>query len=69
MVDCPLLVRWVVGLIPIGGPIELFLVSACTTNITKAMVCTILSVGRKEMFYLTTHSTHYIYGYMASDIW
>ena len=21
------------------------------------------------MFYLTTHSTHYIYGYMASDIW
>ena len=25
--------------------------------------------GRKEMFYITTHSTHYIYGYMASDIW
>ena len=25
--------------------------------------------GRKEMFYLTTHSTHFIYGYMASDIW
>ena len=25
--------------------------------------------GRKEMFYLTTHSTHCIYGYMASDIW
>ena len=24
--------------------------------------------GRKEMFYLTTHSTHFIYGYMASDI-
>ena len=22
----------------------------------------------KEMFYLTTHSTHFIYGYMASDI-
>ena len=21
----------------------------------------------KEMFYLTTHSTHFIYGYMASD--
>ena len=20
-------------------------------------------------FYLTTHSTHFIYGYMASDIW
>ena len=25
--------------------------------------------GRKEMFYLTTHSTHFSYGYMASDIW
>ena len=24
--------------------------------------------GRKEMFYLTTHSTHFIYGYIASDI-
>ena len=23
--------------------------------------------GRKEVFYLTTHSTHFIYGYMASD--
>ena len=22
-----------------------------------------------EIFYLTTHSTHFIYGYMASDIW
>ena len=25
--------------------------------------------GRKEMFYLTTHSTHFIYCYMASDLW
>ena len=25
--------------------------------------------GRKEMFYLTTHSTHFIYSYMVSDIW
>ena len=23
----------------------------------------------REMFYLMTHSTHFIYGYMASDIW
>ena len=23
----------------------------------------------REMFYLRTHSTHFIYGYMASDIW
>ena len=27
------------------------------------------SEGRKNMFYLTTHSTHFIYGYVASDIW
>ena len=26
-------------------------------------------VYEREMFYLTTHSTHFIYGYMASDIW
>ena len=25
--------------------------------------------GEREMFYLTMHSTHFIYGYMASDIW
>ena len=25
--------------------------------------------GRKGMFYLTTHSTHFIYGYMVLDIW
>ena len=24
---------------------------------------------KKEMFYLTTHSTHFIYGYMVFDIW
>ena len=27
-----------------------------------------LGLGRKEMFYLTTHSTHFIYGYMASNL-
>ena len=25
--------------------------------------------NNREMFYLTTHSTHFIYGYMTSDIW
>ena len=29
----------------------------------------LISGGRKEMFYLTMHSTHFIYGYMASHIW
>ena len=28
-----------------------------------------VEMGRKEMFYLTTHSTHFICGYMASFIW
>ena len=27
----------------------------------------VMPEGRKEMFHLTTHSTHFIYGYMASD--
>ena len=26
-------------------------------------------IKRKGMFYLTTHSTHFIYGYIASNIW
>ena len=28
-----------------------------------------LRAREREMFYLTTHSTHFIYGYMASDLW
>ena len=44
-----------------------------TKNMSKmAAVTTTASAStprRKEMFYLTTHSTHCIYGYMASDIW
>ena len=27
------------------------------------------SIREREMFYLTTHSTHFIYGYVVSDIW
>ena len=30
---------------------------------------TLSNEREKKMFYLTTHSTHFIYGYMASDIW
>ena len=34
-------------------------------------ICNTLSSSEKEreMFYLTTHSTHFNYSYMASDIW
>ena len=28
-----------------------------------------LNERERKMFYLTTHSTHFIYGYMASDLW
>ena len=28
-----------------------------------------INPSRKEMFYLTMHTTYFIYGYMASDIW
>ena len=30
---------------------------------------TVCTEREREMFYLTTHSTHFIYGYMTSDIW
>ena len=26
-------------------------------------------IKRKDMFYLTTHSTRFIYGFVSSDIW
>ena len=33
-------------------------------------ICSSSNRSRKEgIFYLTTHSTHFIYGYMASHIW
>ena len=36
----------------------------------KALTTELFNSWRdREMFYLTTHSTHFIYGYMASNIW
>ena len=32
------------------------------------MMDLICQEGRKEIFYLTMHSTHFIYGYMLSDM-
>ena len=46
-----------------------------STGLTSLNACLLLLqlllllLGRKEMFYLTTHSTHFIYGYIASNIW
>ena len=33
------------------------------------LIGNIYNKRERKMFYLTTHSTHFIYGYMASDIW
>ena len=41
----------------------------------RKLMCNLMGLSwhfsrdRNEMFYLMTHSTHFIYGYMASDIW
>ena len=56
----------------------LILTMSIPFSIISASWSTVLHAGPKhkqtvyrerEMFYLTTHSTHFIYGYMASDIW
>ena len=39
------------------------------TRAESDRVCVCVREREREMFYLTTHSTHFIYGYMASDIW
>ena len=58
-----------------GNGAECDRLSVCNSSVVKASGCclgslrSILFSGRKEIFYLTTHSTHFIYGYMASDIW
>ena len=55
---------------------ELHLAPSCQETVPERDVSkTLLHRGmfktliEREMFYLTTHSTHLIYGYMASDIW
>ena len=47
------------------------------SNRNNAVIFAVISKSSKiekckwerEMFYLTMHSTHFIYGYMVSDIW
>ena len=41
---------------------QLYHQSHCANNV-------LYTEREREMYYLTTHSTHFIYGYMASDIW
>ena len=48
--------------------------SVCKYSSASLIISMIISIilykqeGRQSMFYLTTHSTHFIYGNMASDI-
>ena len=37
------------------------------SNACSAQAIWAIIPGRKEMFYLMTHSTHFIYSYMASE--
>ena len=57
-----------------------FFIELCSIFIYKVTVTQVILYGkvlmfqnnktrRKEMFYLMMHSTHFIYGCMASDIW
>ena len=39
------------------------------TTHTQHVPFMVVAYGREEMFDLTMHSTHFIYGYVASDIW
>ena len=51
---------------------QLVYIVSCTKSIAifyRLHLHTMEVVSRKEMFCLTTHSTHFIYGCMASDIW
>ena len=50
-----------------GGGGKLFDITLKPCKYKCCMV--LINEGRKEMFYLTTHSKHFIYDYMASDIW
>ena len=58
-------------IIPWQKQIKFYQQNNCNT-ISFTVQCTITRhvwEREREMFYLMTHSTHFIYGYMASDIW
>ena len=42
--------------------------SGSLTGFDLKQILRVRRIDRKEMLYLTTHSTHFIYGYMMSDI-
>ena len=56
----PLMEHWILLLVRVANSF---------TRITERKKGCLIFFRRKEMFYLTTLSTHFIYGYMALDIW
>ena len=62
--NVPPVFSWVVSMISRGRNVTTSLV----LEVQRCDPCTLADfLGEREMFYLTTHSTHFIYGYMASD--
>ena len=55
---------------PLSAP-EVSTATLTSVHSTDTLLCShhLLNEREREMFYLTTHSTHFIYGYTASDIW
>ena len=57
----------------ISAPSILVCLSVSVTSAARSLPARsmkdILDEREREYFYLTTHSTHFIYSYMASDIW
>ena len=39
----------------------------CDNGVQITIKTYLMKTTKKEMFYLTTHSTHFIYGYMVSE--
>ena len=46
--------------------IVVIIVDVVCTIVIIILIVVVVTI-RKEMFYLTTHSTHFIYGYMVKD--
>ena len=48
---------------------QVFVSSIKPLHSIRSMIVFLAHQRERELFYLMTHSTHFIYGYMASDIW
>ena len=48
---------------------NIVVINSINDNYRTELAAPVEPEREREMFYLTTHSTHFIYSYMASDIW